>query len=477
MNLLFQKRPPASLIGLKLERTRLEGVLLRRRGDGLQIVRTMQASLSLDPLTNDPELVGRELRNHLNEAGLKERRCAVCVPLNWTLTLQTKLPDLPEADVASFLEIEAEKGFPYPLEDLCISSSRYRTPGGEQHATIVAMPRNHVTLLQRALKAADLRPISFSLAVSALQQALSESAVRGSLSMLVGENTIELQVSSRGGIVALRSLEGTIETRGNQKEIDSDQIAREIKITLGQLPRSLCENLRNLEVFGRPEMTQPFLKEIGPRLEGLGLKVSPGAVQQINGFEIPLPPDKSVSPALNTAALFMLGHAAPFEFLPPKVSAVPQVLARFASRKYLSAGAASGALAVVAAGAFLVQHWQLASVQARWKEMEPRAAQLETLQQQIRKFRPWYDESPRTLAILRQVTEAFPEDSSVTAKTIEIRSGDVITCTGTTQSTQALQQMMDRLRASKAVQDLQYDRLRGSVFSINFRWVEEGAND
>jgi hypothetical protein len=89
------KQRALSLLGLSLDGTRLEGVVLRRTNGALVVRKTLFASLSLDPLTNDPELVGREIRNHLEEAGIRERRCAVNVPLSWILTLQTKVPDLP----------------------------------------------------------------------------------------------------------------------------------------------------------------------------------------------------------------------------------------------------------------------------------------------------------------------------------------------------------------------------------------------
>jgi Tfp pilus assembly PilM family ATPase len=107
----FKKTTRSSLLGLSLDGNRLEGVVLRRTNGALEVQKTFSASLSLDPLTNDPELVGQEIRNHLEEAGIRERRCAVSVPLSWALTLQTKLPDLPEAEVSSFLQIEAERGF------------------------------------------------------------------------------------------------------------------------------------------------------------------------------------------------------------------------------------------------------------------------------------------------------------------------------------------------------------------------------
>ena len=47
--------------------------------------------------------------------------------------------------------------------------------------------------------------------------------------------------------------------------------------------------------------------------------------------------------------------------------------------------------------------------------------------EQIRQYRPWYDGTFRDLAILRQLSLAFPEDGAVTAKTIEIHDGNMVT--------------------------------------------------
>jgi len=104
---LFKKRTPSSILGLTLDGNRLEAVVVRRLNGTLQVKERLTASLALSPLSGDTQLVGREIRNHLDQAGIRERHCALCIPLNWVLTLHTKLPDLPEADIESFLQIEA----------------------------------------------------------------------------------------------------------------------------------------------------------------------------------------------------------------------------------------------------------------------------------------------------------------------------------------------------------------------------------
>ena len=113
LKIKFRKRKKlTSVLGLALDGSRLDGVVLRRANGSLQLLQSFSAALTLDPLTAAPELVGREIRNQLDAAGVRERHCIVGVPLKWVLTAQTELPPLPEADAASLLQMEAERGFP-----------------------------------------------------------------------------------------------------------------------------------------------------------------------------------------------------------------------------------------------------------------------------------------------------------------------------------------------------------------------------
>src|SRR4029453_14547683 len=119
----------SSLLGLSLDGSRLDGVVLRRTNGSLQLLQSFSVTLSLDPLIPPPELGGREIRNHLDAAGVRERQCVVCVPLKWALTAHTEMPDLPEADVPGFLQIEAERGFHSDVETLHYATSRFTAAG------------------------------------------------------------------------------------------------------------------------------------------------------------------------------------------------------------------------------------------------------------------------------------------------------------------------------------------------------------
>jgi len=143
---------------------------------------------------------------------------------------------------------------------------------------------------------------------------------------------------------------------------------------------------------------------------------------------------------------------------------------------FYAAGAAA-VLALFVGAAFSVQQVELSRLRDQWAGMAPKVRELETLQQGIKQFRPWFDESFRSLSILRQLSEAFPEEGSVSAKAIEIRESAPVICTGTAKDVQALYKVTDRLRASPDVSDLQMDQVRGSKpplqFSFNFHWNEK----
>ena len=128
----FRKRKKlTSVLGLALDGSRLDGVVLRRTNGSLQLQQSFSVALTLDPLTAAPELVGREIRNQLDAAGVRERHCVLGVPLKWVLTAHTELPPLPEADAASLLQMEAERGFPCRRGDAAAGQFALPAGGGQ----------------------------------------------------------------------------------------------------------------------------------------------------------------------------------------------------------------------------------------------------------------------------------------------------------------------------------------------------------
>lgn len=470
-------QPRTSLLALAFDGSQLEGVELRRTNGAVEPRHHFRVSLSLDLLTNEPELVGREIRKHLDAAGVRERRCVVGLPLNWALTLMTALPDLPEADVQSLLLIEAERGFPYSLDALLVAQSRGVRPGQAGWAMQVAIPREHVARLEAVLQAAQLRPVGLSLGIVALQPPEADPA-QGVLALVPGESSLGVAVSLGGGLVALRTIEGAFELEGSARQFQVAHVLRELRITLGQLAPELAEAVRWVRVFGQSETAAEIAEALAPHLPGLGLSLERVQRYPPETFSLRVPPGTPVSPALSLGMRYLTDRGTGLEFLPPKVSPWQQFVARYSSRKLVWVGGAAGAVAGIIALAFLIQQWQLTYWQSKWSGMKARVAELETVQQQIKRFRPWFDESFRSLSILKRLTEAFPEDGAVTARSVEIREAATITCSGTARDHQALLRTLDSLRAMKEVSAVKVEQMRGQVpmqFTFNFRWNESAT--
>jgi len=475
------RQPGSTLVGLAFDTNRLDVVEVHRTNGSVEIKKSFTIALSLDPLTNAPELVGREIRKALDEQGIRERWCTVCIPLNWALTLSTKLPDLPVSDIASFLSVEAERGLPYAPDALLTASSRFRT-GAETWATTIAVPRSHLSRLEAVLAAAQLRAASFSLDIAALQPSDPEAA-DGVLALVPGESNIRVQLTVGGGIAVLRTIEGAFEMEGAERQLQTDHVAREVRITLGQLAPEVRDAVKLVRVFGKSEDAEELAEMLTPRLETQGLKVEQVRTHAQNEFGIKLPINTPASAALALAMRRLAGNRATLEFLPPKISAWQQLSSKYSSPKLVTVGASAGAVAAVILLAFFVQQSLLWYWGHRWNNIKQQVYVLEDTQTNIRKFRPWYDASFRELSILRRLTEAFPEDGTVSAKQIEIRDPNkpgellTITCTGTAKTRTALLGVKDKLAKARNVQEIHTQMERGTSpmeFTFDFKWSEGG---
>ena len=473
---LRKRKRPASLLGLAFDGDKLEGVVLRRVNGALQRLQSFSVTLTLDPLTGAPELVGREIRNQLDAAGVRERNCIIGVPLKWILTTHTELPPLPEADAASLLQMEAERGFSSDVSTLQIAKSRSALAADKKLVLFAGIPNTQINTLEKVAAAAKLKPVSFALSLSALQSPDDEKS-GGVLALVIGETNVGLQVTAGGGVAALRALEGAIENEGGRRTLHTNVVAREARITLGQLPEELRAAVKRIRIFGPRDVAQPLVDEMELRFEPAGMKVEWVSAYAPNEFGLPLPVEASVSAPFSLAARFLADQEPSFEFLPPKPSAIEQFAKKYTSGRLGTTGAVAAAVAGIVVLLFLYQQVELWLLRSQWSNMSAKVAQLQGIENQISQYQPWYDGTYRSLAILRQLTLSFPEDGSVTAKTIEIHDGNTVNCSGSASDNASFLQMLSRLRSATGVRQVQVEQIRGKApMQFSFDFIYGGGN-
>lgn len=483
----FRKRKRlTSLLGLTLDGTRLDGVVLRRNNGSVSVQQTFSVGLTLDPLTAAPELVGREILNHLEAAEVRERNCILGLPLKWVLTAGTELPPLPEADAVNLLQLEAERGFHSDITTLQLAESRCALAGDKKQVTFAAVSRSQIEPLIAVLTAAKLKPVSFSLGLTALQppsdtRSLTVGAQsNGVLALAIGETGVGLQITCSGGVAALRGFEGAVGTEGSRRVLQAGVVAREARITLGQLPADLRGMVKHIRIFGPQDLARQLADEMELAFEPMGIGVEVVTAYKPNEVGAQAPPDAPVSGAFSLAARHLAELPPVFEFLPPRPTVFEQFVTRYSSGKIRTAGMAAAAVVAIVLCFFLFQQIELTILRSKWKAMSAKVADLSALQDKIQRYQPWYDSSFPALTILRQVTMAFPEDGVVTAKAIEIHNGNQVTCTGVATDSGALLRMLGQLRATAGVTGVTVEQIRGKSpmqFTFDFQWSENGGQN
>ncbi len=463
-----------TLLGIAFDGAQMSVACLRKAGQRLEVRRQFQTTLTLDPLTSDPELVGHEVRNHLGEAGINEKRCVLCVPLKWALIARVEIPALMTgADRDGYIAVQSEREFPFAPDELMTSVSMFEAPGGGEHATIAAFPASHVMAFQKIMKAAKLRPQSITLGITAV---VDPAAAGPAVILHATGQGVDMLIAAGGGIVALRSLEDHSNVEHPAHGLDVAAIARQIRITLGQLPVELRESVHTLQVFGSGERAEQILEDLPALTAPLGLEVSKGALPCREWLSRPGSDRAGGIAAVAACAERLLGLPPAFEFLPPRSSWLKQTANRFSARAALYLASAAVLLITGCVAALVLQHRRLARLEAEWEAISPRVAQAEAIQEKVRNFRPWASDEAQSLDIMKQLTEAFPEAGDVWAKSISMKEGlSKITCAGDARNNDAVLRMSEKLKDSPGVSKLTSQMQGAGPTHFSLSYTLDGA--
>jgi len=112
------------------------------------------------------------------------------------------------------------------------------------------------------LAAAGCRAVSLSLG---LDTCIPEANAKAALHFLANGTHVDVIVASGGGIAAVRSLPGVAKTEGS--DFDPVAFSREVRITLGRLPDSIRQQVREARFGGAPISAANLCQEISQHLQ------------------------------------------------------------------------------------------------------------------------------------------------------------------------------------------------------------------
>ncbi len=440
---LKKRLQPRSLLSLTIEFSRLACVVVGR-GEGFAQSAALPAGA--EEVLKDPERVGSELRAALAEACIRERRCAVRVPPSWALTASTDVPEVGDDDWRGYLELRAEREFSIPASDLRFGFSTYQAPDGTRRATLAAISAKRIEAVEKMLETAGCRAVSISLALDGCLGA------EPMLHLLAAEDHVDVALTAGGGIAGLRTLSLIA-------PFDPESFCREIRITLGRLPEGLRKQITRARFGGAREIAETLRFATGAGLERMGLEC-----------------DLEDGNATAAAERVLRREDAPFEFVVPHTNRFEEIFQRFDSKRRRGFAAAAGGVFLLLILTLLIRSHIESSLESEWDNMKGNVAEVDALQQKIRRFRPWFETSPQGVQVLESLIAAFPESGDVWAKSIQIGENYKITCTGFARTHAAWLALLDKLRARPDVTALQVQQLRGDnpvQFAITYKWEQK----
>jgi hypothetical protein len=452
----FQSR---AVLAVSLETAEIMVAVMRREGDEVRAGESFVLPIGAEAAVADPERAGAALADALDRLKVRERRCVVCLPRRWAVSATTEMPEVSGEDLRGLLELRAEREFSVPVHELRLTHSEYTLPGGARLATLAGLPAKRLEALAKMLEAAGCRAVSISLGVD---RSARLGAAGTSLQFLANCDFVDVVVATGGGVTTLRTLPGPADAG-----FDAAAFCREVRITLGRLPEAVRKGIGIARFSGPAEKVATLVRETEQPLRRLGIE------------HIEVEPAGAVAhPAIDAANQFLREQPVAFELVVRQASQWQTALARVDGKRRRWAVAAALGLIVLPALIFMIRSHTESSLEAEWNAMRGEVSELETLQQRIRQFRPWFEQTPQALQCLEALVSCFPESGEVWAKSTQLSETGKVTCTGFARQQSSILSLLDRLRKRPGVRDLQLQQTRGDnpvQFTIIYQWELKNA--
>ena len=121
-------------------------------------------------------------------------------------------------------------------------------------------------------------------------------------------------------------------------------MARETRITLGQLPAELRDAVKHIRIFGPRELAQQLADEMELRFEPMGLQVEVVSAYAPGEFGVQLPPDARCRRRSASRRGGWRNSRRRLNFLPPKPTFIEQFVTKYSSGRLRTAGAVPAAV-------------------------------------------------------------------------------------------------------------------------------------
>lgn len=464
---------PRGVLGIAFE----EGVVrIAEVRDGRPrpaVVRTAEFVPPADAGIEQPSKMGVALGEFLAQQGFGAKRAVLGLPASWLMSRECSIPPATGDTLIGVLRIQAERAFSSAPGELAIDCVDRLDKGRSRPVLIVAALRSRLRQAVAAAEAAGLRVRAVTASSLALAAAVEKA----------GESLLLLRGAPGGAeMTVLAGIQPRL-----LRQVAADSVAEQVRRTLALLPQdewwTSAQTLWGVDAGDGG----PAWEEVARRL---GVLMRTGEVLPALGVDGPEAAAAFATP-IAVARSGLVPAGPPADFLHTHLTPHKKTRDRRKTRWAI----AIGATLLLAIGAFLFD-WnaQAAEVEESrdWLAgQEQDIASAQALIDKVAAARDWYDRRLPFLDCLREVTLAFPERGTVWATSLAVQEyKENVSAGGTVRGSmqgsvigkavdeQSALQVLDRLKASRALADVKLLYLRQAqagasdvAFSMSFTYI------
>lgn len=415
------------MAGIRLDGRTIDVVWLERANGETRVMGRASGECPTDIHRIGVAELVQALEKTLDQGPARCGYVALALTLDHTYFFQEVAPDLPKEDLEGFLNLRAEREFPFALSELTLARESFTDLDGASRVAVLAARRETLETVQAAL--AKLKLTARHITVEVCGRPAGEAGEGSSVVLVARESRLDLGVFSDSGIWALRSIAAR-DASSEANEVAS--LARELRISIGQLDPNARRSIKNIYLLGSPERREIARKAVANVAKSLG-------VERAEDLDREAWLEQIVSSSLEKRPVS-------FNFLPERVDRLQQAKQLLAEKK--GRWVASSVAGVVGLTLILLigQSLWLSGLQRRWSNMESKVGDLEITQTRIRQIRTWFDPDIHTLNVYQEIVKGFPQNGNVTLEELAIRSRDKVFLVGTAVTEDHITALANALR-------------------------------
>ena len=449
------------ILGLAFEDGAVQVAELR---DGRPLPEVTRAARFVPPADagiGEPARMAAALREFLDREAFTARRAVIGLPASWLMSREYSIPPAAGEALVGILRLRAERAFSSPPSELSVDFADRVDAEGARPVLIVASLRSRLSQVLAAAEGAGLKVLSVT--ASALAPAADGVLPDSPLVLLRGTpEGWECALFSRRQPRLLKSLAaGTV----------AEQVRRLLALQPNDAWWSGPEAVWTIDWDGAGTGPADLARRLDlPEASAVDAAAALGVqgIDRAAGF--------GTAVALARAGLSQVDP--PVDFLHTHLT--PRV--KTGSTRTIAWAAILCATALLAVLAFVLD-WRAEARQVaesrRWlEEMKDDIAAAERLIDRTASARGWYDRRPPFLEALREVTLTFPERGTVWATSVGIKENMEGSVIGMAADERSVLDVLDRLKGSEAMTDLQFRYLREAqaggrdvAFSLNYTYT------